>query len=490
VSLRVRLLAAVAAITILALSAGGFATYSILSSNLFDRLDGMLSASRGGFESAASQGVTIDCARGPGILRPGRLHLPPTPRFGHPGTLLATQYVEILSSSGHVVRSQNCPAYIGSKPYRPVVPSAPALISSLDGSPGPSYLTAQSLTQGGPLFYVAVSRLSNGNLLVQGIVITDTVNTLHELLVAELIVGVVALTVAILVGWVLVRVGLRPLREVSETATSITSGSLNERVRTANPKTEIGHVGSAFNAMLDQIQGAFTERDASERQLRQFVADASHELRTPLAAISAYAELFGRGADKDAEDLERVLGGIKREAKRMEALVEDLLILARLDEGVRGQRTPVELVRLCSFIVEDATEIAPEWATKLVASNPLEVEGDDGQLRCAVANLLANVREHTEHGTAATLAVRAEGDQAIIEVRDDGAGMSEVAVQHAFDRFYRGDPSRSRGRGGSGLGLAIVRAIAIAHGGTTTLTSSPGAGTVVRIQLPLAVHVA
>jgi two-component system OmpR family sensor kinase len=238
--------------------------------------------------------------------------------------------------------------------------------------------------------------------------------------------------------------------------------------------------------MLDQIQCAFKERDDSEQKLRQFVADASHELRTPITAISAYAEFFAGDAKLDAAALERALGGIQRETERMELLVEDLLALARLDDGAIGPRHLVELVRLCADALEAAAEIAPAWPVTLAASSPIEVVGDEEQLHRAVSNLFSNVRQHTEAGTTTTITIRSGRDTAVIEVRDDGPGMTAEEARHAFDRFYRGDPSRSRSRGGSGLGLAIVRSIALAHGGTATLESSEGAGTLVRLALPLA----
>ncbi len=486
-SLRLRLVGAVAAIAVLALASASIATYSILSSTLYHRVDETLNTSHGGFAYAADHGQSVLCARSPRFPRPTGFRLP-RPSFDRPGTFLSTQFVEIRTSTGLVDNNQKCPAYIGSKPYAPALPSGSAISANLTAHSGASFFNAPSQAPGGPLFRVRVARLADGDVLIQAIAITDTVNTLHELLIAELFVSLIALLCALGAGWVLVRIGLKPLRAVSRTAASTTTGNLDQRVQVAHPRTEIGELSLAFNAMLDQIQSAFTARDASERQLRQFVADASHELRTPIAAMSAYAELFDRGARNDPDDLERILGGMRTEAARMEELVEDLLILARLDEGADRDRRPVELVRLCSEAIESASKIAPQWPITLVAIRPVEVEGNDRQLRRMIDNLLANVSHHTEAGTSTTVEVRSDAAEAAVVVRDEGAGMDASSARHAFDRFFRGDPSRSRLHGGSGLGLAIVRSIALAHHGSVDLESTPGVGTTVLVRLPLSVH--
>lgn len=485
-SLRARLLAAVALVSLVALGAASVATYSIVSSSLMNRVDAMLRTSSTGFELAVSHGQTIDCARGPRFPHPAVRHAPLFQRLGRPGTFLATQFVEVRTPSGEVVKGQDCPAYVGTHPYSPLLPPAASVRADVGSTSGTSsFLTVAAQTSGGPPFRVSVTRLADGDLLIQGIAIADTQNTLHDLLAAELLVSAIAVLCAVIAGWFLVRVGLRPLHDVSQTAALTSSGSLDLRVAVANPGTEIGQLGQAFNEMLDQIQGAIAERDASDQQLRRFVADASHELRTPISAISAYAELFERAADEDLGDLERVLSGIRGEAARMESLVEDLLALARLDEGVVGARQPVELVRLCAASIDEARTLAPEWPTTLVASRPLEVLGDEHQLHRVLANLLANVRQHTRAGTSTTVTVQSLGNEAVIGVHDDGEGMSPDAARNAFERFWRGDPSRSRLHGGSGLGLSIVRSIVASHGGSVVLESRPGAGTTVQVLIPL-----
>jgi two-component system, OmpR family, sensor kinase len=215
------------------------------------------------------------------------------------------------------------------------------------------------------------------------------------------------------------------------------------------------------------------------------VADASHELRTPIAAVSASAELFERGGSQHAEDLPRIVSGIRTETARMDRLVSDLLTLARLDEGVPMEMAPVELVGLASEAVRTAAAVGPDWPVQFSASRPVEVTGTQDRLRQVLDNLLANVRAHTPPGTTATVRVDQIGDRAQIEVRDTGPGMPEEDAHRVFERFFRADAARTRTRGGSGLGLSIVSAIVTAHGGTVTATSKPGEGLVVTVLLPV-----
>jgi len=274
-------------------------------------------------------------------------------------------------------------------------------------------------------------------------------------------------------------------------AESIAEGNLTERVPGENDTTEVGRLARTLNIMLSRIESAFRARVATEERLRdsdarlrRFVGDASHELRTPIAAISAYAELFGRGASEHQEDLERLIVGIRSETGRMEHLVADLLLLARLDEGRPMEMHPVDLVSLCAEAVQTSRTVGPAWPVTFTAPRPIEVVGDATGLRQVIDNLLGNVRSHTPEGTNTKVSVEPDGDGAVIVVADDGPGMPPDQVAHVFERFYRSDPSRSRLHGGAGLGLSIVSAIVAAQGGTVMAASAEGAGTTITVRLP------
>ncbi|HLI23869.1 MAG TPA: HAMP domain-containing sensor histidine kinase, partial [Acidimicrobiales bacterium] len=322
--------------------------------------------------------------------------------------------------------------------------------------------------------------------LILAIPLSDVTGTLNQLLLIELAVTGGALLLAGLVGFWLVRLGLRPLVSIEHTAGEIARGRLGHRVPGESRRTEVGRLAGALNIMLDRIQSAFAARDATEARLRRFVADASHELRTPVAAVSAYAELFDRGASTNPDDLARVMHGIRGETARMSKLVEDLLLLARMDEGLTIERRPVELVGLTAEAVETAAAVGPRWPVTIHARSPVEVAGDHARLRQVVDNLLANVRAHTPPGTLATVTVSGESDRAIIEVADQGPGITTEQAERVFQRFYRADPSRSRSRGGAGLGLAIVAGIVAAHGGTVEAAPGRHGGAVFTVSLPAA----
>jgi two-component system OmpR family sensor kinase len=300
----------------------------------------------------------------------------------------------------------------------------------------------------------------------------------------ELLVTAAVLAALAGLGLWVVRLGLRPLRAIEDTAESYAAGDLSQRVEQADPRTEVGRLGMALNAMLGQIEEAFKAREASEQRLRRFVSDASHELRTPLAAVRAYAELFTRGARQRPEDLERSMTGITRESERMSLLVEDLLLLARLDEGRPLERVAVQLDQVVGEAVETAHALDPTRPLDFDAE-PAVVLGDRDRLRQIVDNLLSNTRAHTAADTPVHVSVGREDGTAVIEVADDGPGLDGEELDRVFERFYRADPSRARSRGGVGLGLSIVAAVAEAHGGSVAVFSDPGRGTTFRILLPL-----
>jgi len=503
VSLRTRLLIAVGVIAVVALVLADIATYSLLQSFLYQRVDQQLEVLHGGIEGQASTGRTLYCF-GPDQVRPAQASGGRGgPTLGQEGAgvpnAVQTTAIEVRTPSGTVLKGQICPAYQDDTPY---LPALPATINGLSlNLPGEkvTYFTAASNKAGGPSFRVRASTLSDGNVLILAQPLADLFSTLHELLFIELAVTGGAILVALVGGLWLVRIGLRPLRDMETTADSIAAGNLTERVSGENESTEVGRLARTLNVMLARLEAAFSARLASERrlraserrlraseqQLRQFVADASHELRTPISAISAYAELFERGASDQKEDLGRLLGGIRTETTRMEHLVADLLLLARLDEGRPMEQRSVDLVAVCAEAVHTALAVGPDWPVTFEASAPVEVEGDATSLRQVMDNLLGNVRAHTPPGTAARVKVELDGSQVVVAVADDGPGMDPEESEHVFERFYRSDPSRSRAHGGTGLGLSIVTAIMTAHHGTVGVVGRPGSGTTFTVRLPL-----
>src|SRR3954468_2029062 len=310
--------------------------------------------------------------------------------------------------------------------------------------------------------------------------------TLDRLLRVEaLVIGAVLLLLGALAWWV-VRLRLRPLDRMGETAGAIAGGDLSRRVSPATERTEVGRLGLALNAMLGQIEKAFAERQASENRLRQFLADASHELRTPLSSIRGYAELFRIGAARKPADTEKAMSRIEDESQRMGTLVENLLTLARLDQVPEIARKPVDLAALASDAADDARAIAPEREVSLDGDAPVTVMGDASQLRQVLGNLLRNALVHTPVGTPIDLSVKVAGGDALVEVRDHGRGLPTDDTDVLFERFWRADPGRGRGRAGAGLGLSIVAAIVEAHGGTVKAANAEGGGAVFTISLPSA----
>ena len=452
-SLRARLLLAVGTIALVALVVADVATYSALSAFLDQRVDQNLTQIALQFEHgpAPVQGFDrcTDQPAGPGGPQGGGSG----PEGGPPSNANATSFVELRTAAGAVVDGQQCPAYVGSTPYSPVLPTTITGFTTDASGQRVATFDAPATTAGGPEFRVRATELADGTVLVVAAPLGDTGSTLHDLLLIELAVSAVALVLALAGGFWLVRIGLRPLTDVERSAEAIAAGDLAHRVPGENPKTEVGRLAGTLNVMLGRIEAAFGARVASEQRLRdseqrlrRFVADASHELRTPIAAVSAYAELFGRGASEQQEDLERVMTGIRAETDRMERLVADLLQLARLDEGRPLERRPVELVALCAEAVATASTVGPGWPLTFEAAEPVEVVGDAAALRQVVDNLLANVRAHTPPGTSARVTVAADPVGAVVTVADDGPGMEPDEAAHVFERFYRADPSRARSR--------------------------------------------
>ena len=329
-------------------------------------------------------------------------------------------------------------------------------------------------------------RVSDGYLIV-GVSLRETDATFSRL--SAVVVGstlAVLVALALIAFWV-IRLGVRPVDEMAATANAIADGDLSRRVEVGPDSTEVGRLGLALNGMLHQIEGAFAQRQASEDRLRQFVADASHELRTPLTSIRGYTELYRGGVIQPGPELDDAMRRIEGEATRMGELVDDLLLLARLDQGRplesrtgrpggagprRGGRRPRRRTASARSRCETPSE-------------PVMVTGDERRLRQVVGNLLANVRSHTPTGTPVEVRVRAGAGLALLEVADEGPGIAPEVGDRVFERFYRGDPARVRDGAGTGLGLSIVAAVAASHHGQAWVESVPGHGARFRVELPL-----
>ncbi len=307
--------------------------------------------------------------------------------------------------------------------------------------------------------------------------------SLTRLALIELLGGGVLLVAVLAGSWLILRRGLRPLEHMAVSAREISGGDLSPRVEPADGRSEIGQLGLALNTMLDRIEEAFREREQTERKLRQFLADASHELRTPLTSIQGFAELLRMGAANDQVDRSTMVRRIEQESARMKRLVEDLLLLARLDELRLAERVAVDLSVLAADACTDAVATAPDRTFTLDAPEPVVVAGDRDQLQQAIANLVTNALKHTPPATAIDVHCRWGDGIATISVRDHGDGLDEDARDHVFDRFWQAD--RARVGAGAGLGLSIVDAIAHAHGGMASAANHPDGGAVFTIRLPV-----
>ncbi len=341
-------------------------------------------------------------------------------------------------------------------------------------------------------YRIHTEQAQDGTLVVAGLPTDEVSGILEQLVLLEALLGLLAVGVAAGAGRFLVHRQLRPLREVAATAHTVAelplaSGEIEMSVRVpeplTDPRTEVGQVGAAMNTMLGHVEAALDARHRSEQQVRQFVADASHELRTPLATIHGYAELTRR-TSSDPAQFASAMEKVENEATRMSVLVDDLLLLARLDAGRPLERREVDLTRLVLEAVADARVVGPQHRWELaLPDEPVQVTGDGLRLHQVLTNLLANARRHTPAGTTVTVTVTQEPDRTLLCVHDDGPGLAPELVGRAFERFTRGDTSRTRASGGSGLGLSLVRAITTAHGGTVSVRSAPG-DTTFTVTLP------
>jgi two-component system OmpR family sensor kinase len=462
VSLRARLLAGLVALTALGLVVSAAVTYAMLGSFLTSRVDDQARAA----VPAVARVVLGDREIGRGLLTGAAVS-----RLLPPGTYGA------LVVGGRVV---NPVVYDYSTTSSPAVPEFPDRIRT--GSPFTVH--AQG---GGTRFRVLAQPVGDGSTVVVAVPLRDVDQTLRRLLRVETVVAALILLALAASAWWVVRLGLAPLRRMEDTADAIAAGDLSQRVDEGDPRTEVGRLARAFNTMLSRIEEAFRAREASERRMREFLSDASHELRTPLTSIRGYAELFRRGAASRPDDLAKSMRRIEDEAARMGVLVDDLLLLARLEEGRKPERRDVELSALAVDGVDDLRAADPGRPVHLRTEPGLVVAGDERQLRQVIGNLLSNARSHTPPGTPVDVSVAAHDGSVLLEVADRGPGLPPGVGDRVFERFFRADDSgRSRDHGGSGLGLAIVAGVVAAHGGEVHATNREGGGARFVVRLPLA----
>ena len=387
----------------------------------------------------------------------------------------------VYAPDGDVITSEPCGYKDDPKPA-PSLPPIPspeidryvdriATVPAIDGS-----FSYRTLVQRDP----------SGQIAVTAAPLEEVDAAVSRLVRILLVVGAVALAAATLASWWLIRRGFRPVDRMVDTAAAIAAGDLARRVPDADPRSELGRLGGALNEMLGQIERAMQARAASEQRLRRFVADAAHELRTPLTSLRGYAELYRQGAIPDQSGVANAMRRIESEGERMARLVDDLLLLARLDQQRGLEVKPVDLVAIVRDAVADFGAAAPDHPLTESLATTAVVNGDRLRLRQVVDNLLANARLHTPPGTPVRVSVARRPDHVELAVADDGPGIAPDDQARVFERFWRADPARTRGKGGTGLGLAIVASLVHAHGGTVDLASHPGRGTTFTVRLPLA----
>jgi two-component system, OmpR family, sensor kinase len=490
-TLRARLIAGLVALLFASCAAVGIVTYLRLHGFLMDQLDDQL---------AAASNRYVMCMSGP---PPGGQ--PPAQNDhdsdnqdhhgqypGNPGLCADTAGQAELTFSASIRPGTALAAYLTNGDCHLTAQDKAALQGLRVGGPA----ATERLASLGADYRLKAVHGANGEVLITGLPMSQMTDTLDDVALTEISVFAAALVLACVLGTGWVRLSLRPLQRVTATAAQVarlplaSEAELPHRVPDADPRTEVGKLGTAFNRMLGHVESAIGRRHASEERLRRFAADASHELRTPLAAIRGYTELAQRYAGTLPPEVEHALSRVESESSRMSALVDDLLLLARLDAGRALGSQPVDLTRLAIDAVSDAHAAAPRlrWQLQL-PENPVLVPGDDQRLRQVLGNLLSNARTHTPPGTTVTVAVGARPaparnaggrpgaaapGAAELSITDNGPGIPAELQPDVFERFVRGDSSRSRAAGSTGLGLSIVAAVVAAHHGTVSVTSQPG----------------
>ena len=464
-TLRLRLALAVVALVTVAVGIFFAVTYSEFRDSEYGRLDTQLKAYEPGVDQQLDQ------------TRTGGAGLPGQPGGGGPDRepgLPFGSFAEQRGPDGTVV----VPTFFVPQGQNAPEPNLPTVLA-----PAPQgRLFTVGATHGSVRFRVFEKTEGSGFTTVLAIPNTEVTNAVDRLVLIE-IAGIAALLFVTAAGALLIlRRGLRPLERMAGTASRISAGDLSERVSPADSSSEVGQLGLALNTMLDDIEAAFAERDATEQRLRQFLADASHELRTPLTSIQGFAELFRVSGEEARIDLPTILRRIEEESARMKVLVEDLLLLARLDQRRSSERQPTDLVVLAADACTDMVATDPDRPVTLDAPAPVVVPVDEAHLRQALSNLATNALRHTPPGTPIEVGCRMTDGAAVLTVRDHGRGLDEESRAHVFDRFWQGD--KARAGAGVGLGLSIVAAIADEHGGTARAGNAPDGGAIFTLTLP------
>lgn len=465
VPLRVKLIAAVLALVALALVVVGVASVSLMRGYLLDKTDRQLA------------GVTRVLARG--------LLTEPAVR----GPVTGPYIVQIHDATGATIwESPRMPAR-ETEPD-PAVPRNASWLAARVETP-----TTVRAVSGGVPWRIYIEPIGDGYVVV-GTDLRDVGRTVGRMIGVDLVVGSVVLVLVAGLGVAIVRASLRPLVKIEQTAAGIAAGDLARRVPDADPRTEVGRLGNALNGMLSQVETAFHAQSKSEatarrseERMRRFVADAGHELRTPLSVIRGFAEYYRQRGGVDKPELDKMIGRVEDQATRMGVLVEDLLLLARLDQQRPLARRPLDLLALAADAVHDARVLDGERDISLSVrgGSAFIVIGDEVRLRQVIGNLVTNALQHTPAGTPVEVVMRPgrleDSPAAVLEVTDRGPGMPRAQAARVFERFYRADPAR--GPGGTGLGLAIAAGLVTAHGGTVGVDTAPGAGATFRVVLPL-----
>jgi two-component system OmpR family sensor kinase len=458
VPLRIRLIAAVVALSAAGLALTGVVATAALHSYLVQRVDNQL-------ESSPPVGCDHGFDDGP----------------GRGGRQLTQFYLAELQPTGAVICHTLAPS----------TDASPSIAAHAGESFNSPYTTGS--VDSGPSWRVLMRPSPDGNISVVATPISDVNRTVGRLVALETVIGLAVLVLIAGAGYVVIRRSLRPLVDVETTAVAIAGGDLSRRVPDLDPRTEVGRLTSALNAMLGQIEHAFARQReseqsarASEDRMRRFVADASHELRTPLTSIRGFAELHRQGAVRDPKEVARLMRRVEDEAMRMGMLVDDLLLLARMDQERPLQVIPVDLLTVVADVVHDARAVAPDRAVELeVQGAPPIVSGDDARLHQVVQNLVTNALRHTPADSPIEVRLRTEGRGAVVDIVDHGPGLAPQIRDRVFERFYRVESSRTRDAGGAGLGLSIVAALVNAHGGSVRVDETPGGGATFRVLLPL-----